>query len=314
MQEFTRRLSSLVNDAQEKQIAWLESHNLPSDITRAVRLAMAEVFGDFVTADEIDGYAMSKIWELLQTAVDRRQWLEKKTPVTAPLFTVVLYFDDKINGVWTESEVEFSNPSQTGVDHELSDEEEGGFNRVVEFYGSGCDWKREISGRDYIAQWWHEFLKGPLRNVCIGTPEFRRSRAGLIQFHELLDMADYAGVTPDKIGTISLIELLELMSDRCCRDRDAIDAPYLGVRFDGFTITRDGYSPAQPVEIRSPQQFKILKYIYDAGETGRTKSEMEAAGFTSLKQEKTKINDQLIPLDLRFEPGEHKLIHKGNQR
>jgi hypothetical protein len=93
---------------------------------------------------------------------------------------------------------------------------------------------------------------------------------------------------------------------------------YLGLLFhDDLTVSRlgDKYRDVGTCVISlSPQQFKILKFIHDAGEKGRTKSEMDAQGFTSLKQEKTKINEKLIPIDLRFKKGEHKLIHIGNIR
>ncbi|MBL8817172.1 MAG: hypothetical protein JNL58_14175 [Planctomyces sp.] len=91
--------------------------------------------------------------------------------------------------------------------------------------------------------------------------------------------------------------------------------PYLGLRFhDDLSVSRDGdaYKDKETCLILlSPQQFKILKFIHGAGEAGRTKSQMDAAGFTSLKQEKTKINEKLIPIELRFEYRQHKLIHIG---
>ena len=91
---------------------------------------------------------------------------------------------------------------------------------------------------------------------------------------------------------------------------------YLGLLFhDDLTVSRLGNKYRDDgtcVISLSPQQFKILKFIHGAGENGWTKSEMDAQGFTSLKQEKTKINEKLIPVDLRFAKGEHKLIHNRN--
>jgi len=77
LEELAKRLSSIAESVQLKQAGWVESHHFPPDITRAVRLTMADLFGDFVSADEIGEYGMSKVWELLQTAVDRREWLTK---------------------------------------------------------------------------------------------------------------------------------------------------------------------------------------------------------------------------------------------
>jgi len=77
--------TSLARDCKADQQNFLQSRQFPPDVVQAVRLAMADLFGEFVTADEVLDYSMDKIWELLQTAFDRRQWLTKinKTPPSA---------------------------------------------------------------------------------------------------------------------------------------------------------------------------------------------------------------------------------------
>lgn len=96
------------------------------------------------------------------------------------------------------------------------------------------------------------------------------------------------------------------------------DKSFLGLLFhDNLTVSRLGNDYKDKITCvisLSPQQFQILKFIHGAGKNGRTKNEMDVAGFTSLKQEKTKINEKLIPVDLRFASGEHKLIHIGNEQ
>ena len=194
MEEFTRRLSSVVNDAQEKQIEWLESHNLPPDVTRSVRLAMAEVFGDFVTADEIGNYDMSKVWELLQTAVDRRQWLTKQNPAVFALES----FD-----------VEFTNRCEAGSDIELTDDESAAFEKLVNHFWTMFE--HDIPDRELLAYWWWDFLRGPLKNVRIFTDDFRRSRAGLIPKNILFEIAKEAQIDCNNLSNFSLIELLEAL-------------------------------------------------------------------------------------------------------
>ena len=148
--------------------------------------------------------------------------MAKKKTESVPQFTIPFTHCKETNGETKYTEIEFSHPSEAGSDYELTDDESGAFDRVVRFYGSGFD--DGIPDHHLLANWWHEFLRSPLRNVRIGTDEFRRSRAGLIPHHELLCMSEYAGVEPANIGNHSVIELLNLMFDRCCRDQDNREA------------------------------------------------------------------------------------------
>lgn len=147
--------------------------------------------------------------------------------ISVPQFTVPFTKYEEKNGETKYTEIKFSNASEVGRDCELTDDEQSAFERVVEYYGSA--YGDDIPDGYLLAQWWHEFLKGPLRNVRIGTDEFRRSRAGLIPFHELLSMADYAGVQPAHIGNHSLVELLDLMLNRCMDDHDRQEAALLEI-------------------------------------------------------------------------------------
>ncbi len=69
--------TSLARDCKADQQNFLQSRGFPPDLVQAVRLAMADLFGTFATTDEIEEFAMDKVWDLLQTAFDRRQWLAK---------------------------------------------------------------------------------------------------------------------------------------------------------------------------------------------------------------------------------------------
>jgi hypothetical protein len=242
---------------------------------------------------------------------------EEKKKQASLTFTIVLYLDEKIDGEWKESEIEFSNPSEAGADYELTEEEESGFSRVVGFYGSGG--KEDIRDGDTFAQWWREFLKAPLRNVRIGTDEFRHSRAGLIPYDELLSMAEYALLESTNLGNFSLIELLELMCDRCCRDEDRQEAakstvtdpgtskkpeaPFLGLVFNhDSTVSRQGddYKHIPPIPL-APQRLKLLKFIHEAGERGRTVAELVpriVANKRILTSEKSRLDLSEIDIDL----------------
>ena len=92
------------------------------------------------------------------------------------------------------------------------------------------------------------------------------------------------------------------------------EAPYLGLVFNhDLTVSRLGEAYSNPTRCAiqlSVQQFTILRFMHDAGPNGRTTTEMNAQGYTSLKQEKQKIKDKLIPLDLTFAFRQHRLIHR----
>ena len=197
IEQLQKSLSRFVEVAERTKADeqnFLQSRQFPPDVVQAVRVAMADLFGEFVTADEIEEYNMSKIWELLQTAFDRRQWLAKKTPAVFALES----FD-----------VEFVNTCEAGDDTELTDDESAAFEKLVNHFFTMFE--HDIPNRELLAYWWWYFLRGPLRNVRIGTDEFRRSRAGLISVSVIYDVARQAGIDRNSLGNFSLIELLEAM-------------------------------------------------------------------------------------------------------
>ena len=111
-----------------------------------------------------------------------------------------------------EIEVPYTRPIFAGADFELSDDEKGAIERVIDYFGSG--FHREIPDGHILAHWWSEFLRGPMRNLRIGTDDFRRSRAGLIAPYDLQDMAEYVGIEVSQIGQFSVIELLEALASK----------------------------------------------------------------------------------------------------
>lgn len=63
--------------------AWLVANGFPDDLDRAVKIAVAEL-GEFVTSQDIADFPLDNIWDLLQTCVDRREWLEARALKPAP--------------------------------------------------------------------------------------------------------------------------------------------------------------------------------------------------------------------------------------
>ena len=74
--------SSLGKEIKAEQRYFLQSRGFPPDLVQAVRVALADLFGTFATNEEIEGFSMDKVWDLLQTAYDRRQWLAKTSTPT----------------------------------------------------------------------------------------------------------------------------------------------------------------------------------------------------------------------------------------
>ena len=85
IEQIRESFTSLARDYKADQQNFLQSRGFPPDLVQAVRLAMADLFGTFATTEEIEDFAMDKVWDLLQTAFDRREWLAKinKTPPSA---------------------------------------------------------------------------------------------------------------------------------------------------------------------------------------------------------------------------------------
>ncbi len=82
---------------------------------------------------------------------------------------------------------------------------------------------------------------------------------------------------------------------------------FLGLVFNSdLTVSRLGteYRDILPIEL-SPQGLKLVRFIHDAGERGRTKNEIIPdiiAGSGILKSEKDRLKNDLIPLDLHLGP------------
>ena len=127
----------------------------------------------------------------------------------ADQFTITVF---RIDESGEENEVQFSRPISAGNDFELNDDEQGAVERVIDYFASG--FTREIPETNHLAHWWCDFLRGPMRNIRIGTDEFRRSRAGLIAPYDLQDMAEYVGIEVSQIGQFSVIELLEALASK----------------------------------------------------------------------------------------------------
>ena len=62
---------------------WLRIHGFPADIRRPAKIALAEL-GEFATDNNVGEIPMDTLRELLQTCVDRRQWLAKTHVAAKP--------------------------------------------------------------------------------------------------------------------------------------------------------------------------------------------------------------------------------------
>jgi hypothetical protein len=84
--------------------------------------------------------------------------------------------------------------------------------------------------------------------------------------------------------------------------------PYLGLEFGNEnTISRNGedYQHVQPIPL-TPQQFKLLKFVHEARQEGRTQAAItvELGGITvgTLGTEKNKLKSKLLPIDIDLGP------------
>ncbi len=75
-EDWTRIADKIVEINRPVGSEWLVSNGFPDDLDRAVKIAVAEL-GDFATSQDVGEFPMDNIRELLQTCVDRRQWLTK---------------------------------------------------------------------------------------------------------------------------------------------------------------------------------------------------------------------------------------------
>lgn len=75
-EDWGRIADKIVEINQPISSEWLVANGFPNDVERAVKIAVAEL-GDFATSQDVDEFPMDNIRELLQTCVDRRQWLAK---------------------------------------------------------------------------------------------------------------------------------------------------------------------------------------------------------------------------------------------
>ena len=73
----TTGIGDLLAEGDKNASAWLAANGFPDDLDRAVKIAVAEL-GEFVTSQDIADFPLDNIWDLLQTCVDRREWLEAR--------------------------------------------------------------------------------------------------------------------------------------------------------------------------------------------------------------------------------------------
>jgi hypothetical protein len=86
-EDWARIADKIVEMNRPVSSKWLVANGFPDDVVRACKIAVAEL-GDFATSQDVDEFPMDNIRELLQTCVDRRQWLAKINRPTSWASTV----------------------------------------------------------------------------------------------------------------------------------------------------------------------------------------------------------------------------------
>ncbi len=155
--------------------------------------------------------------------------MAKKQANTVPQFTIVLDQHATKDGVTTWTEVEFSHPSERGVDVRMNDAESVAFNDlfVHSLFSITNPESVKLHRCDYNAplfHWWDEFIRGPLRNVRIGSDEFRRSRASLIDASLLRHTREAAQLSIADFQSLSLVEVFDLIDGIKIREHNAANA------------------------------------------------------------------------------------------
>ena len=73
----TTGIGDFLAEGDKNASAWLAANGFPDDLDRAVKIAVAEL-GEFATSEDVADFPLDNIWDLLQTCVDRREWLEAR--------------------------------------------------------------------------------------------------------------------------------------------------------------------------------------------------------------------------------------------
>ena len=86
-EDWLRIADKIVEINRPVSTKWLVDNGFPDDVVRAVQIAVAEL-GEFVHSQDVDEFPTDNIRELLQTCVDRRQWLARINKPTSSASTV----------------------------------------------------------------------------------------------------------------------------------------------------------------------------------------------------------------------------------
>lgn len=103
-----------------------------------------------------------------------------------------------------ESQLEFTSAAESGNDLRLTDDEESSLIWLVNSYTAG--WPLDLEDRPEVL-WWDRFITYILRNVTIGSDEFRKSRAGLISADLMRYIREHSGLSPSDFREMSLADV-----------------------------------------------------------------------------------------------------------
>jgi hypothetical protein len=103
-----------------------------------------------------------------------------------------------------ESQLEFTSAAESGNDLRLTDDEETSLIWLVNSYTAG--YPLDLEERPEVL-WWDRFITYILRNVTIGSDEFRKSRAGLISADLMRYIREHSGLSPSDFREMSLADV-----------------------------------------------------------------------------------------------------------
>lgn len=152
--------------------------------------------------------------------------MASKQAKTVPQFTIVLDQHATKDGATKWSEVEFSHASERGTDSRMTHAESVAFNDlfVCSLFSITNPESVKHHRCDYNAplfHWWDEFIRGPLRNVRIGSDEFRNSRAALIDASLMRHIREAAQLSFADFQSLSLVEVFDLIDGIKIREHNA---------------------------------------------------------------------------------------------
>jgi hypothetical protein len=113
------------------------------------------------------------------------------------------------------------------------------------------------------------------------------------------------GDAKDAFGQGSPSPGIEASEVNAPKDESISSASYLGLVFEtDSAVSRCGYRGIPSIPL-TPQQFRLLRFVYEAGKSGRTQAEIMSRltiDARTLKTEKSRLKVALLPIDIDLGP------------